>query len=691
MRKTHFLFLIFTLFSICSFAQQKKEEKKSPRILILLDESSSMANEWEIGKSRIKTAGEIILRLMDSIYKVNKNVEFALRAFGQQYPVQENNCYDTRLEVRFSKDNYTQMMLRLSDLHPRGVTPIAYTLSEAAANDLVGEWEYGYSIVLITDGGESCGGNICDVVQKLLNSKIYFKPYIVSLVDYAPLHTEYDCLGSFLQVTRSKDIGNAIDTIVESFRPALTMKPAEYRRYILTQMPTPSVLQIKTPDIKITRDTVEVKKVIAPPPVITRNAPHLNPIAADHTMVAPKVPPILAHHLNNALQPIGKVVISKPPVEQRAKELALQQIDRKRELTPLFIPTKILVADRGVKPGKVVISNPAPELRNEKPIQAIRSDKDIRHFGYVFGYFPSYNKVKIQPVQAVKQVALPTRPSNPPPPPIAPIKAAAVKKEDKNKIDYKTVADLSDHTSVEVYLTNGTGKYYKTTPQIVFLDAKTGKKVKEFTRSVDAYGNPLPITDIAAGKYIVALKSKRGDYTSDVLQVVFNAKNKIEIIAPSGSLHFYYIDAPNRPVSEFDALVTHRERGGKETNQNCSKILPYETGNYHIEVNTIPKTSSYVDLDIGDETDIPIYQPGYLQITNTTPQGNVKIWYQVNDGFVRLKGIDVPGDLSRQIYRLQPNYIYELRYLANPNISSALEKNIPFRIKSNDTTRLQIK
>ena len=73
---------------------------------------------------------------MDSVYSVNKDVEFSLRVYGHQSPTSMNNCFDSKQEVMFSKDNYTQMMLRLAALHPLGISPIAYSIQQAAENDM---------------------------------------------------------------------------------------------------------------------------------------------------------------------------------------------------------------------------------------------------------------------------------------------------------------------------------------------------------------------------------------------------------------------------------------------------------------------------------------------------------------------------------------------------------------------------
>jgi hypothetical protein len=273
------LLLVFVAATTVGFSQ-KKIEYKQPRILILLDGSSSMINDWTKDENRFKAAGDIVLHLMDSIYNVNNQVEFSLRVYGHQHTVQENNCYDTRREVSFSKNNYTQMSLRLASLQPLGVSPIAYSLKEAAENDFVEENDYAYSLVLVTDGGESCGGDICDVVKTLLEKKIEFKPYIVSLVDYAPLKEQYNCLGNYLTVSKPSEIASALHTITEAYRKVLALPIVKPQLPQTANIPTPSVQKIRVTPVTTVIKEPEPSTVSKQPettaviqPVVAKESP----------------------------------------------------------------------------------------------------------------------------------------------------------------------------------------------------------------------------------------------------------------------------------------------------------------------------------------------------------------------------------------------------------------------------------
>ncbi len=263
------LFITIILFPVMIFAQQ---EAKNPRILILLDGSSSMIKQWTGDKIRFEAAGMIVDNLIDSVYSVNPDVEFALRVYGHEHPTSENNCFDSKLEVMFSKDNYTQMMLRMDALHPYGVSPIAYSLQQAAEYDMKNLAENKYSLILITDGGESCDGDICTVAEELLRKKIDFKPYIISLVDYDPLKSQYDCLGDYLLVTGPSEIDPVVGKIVDAYRKSFIQPTGTAKLIETVRAQPPSALKVKAPTYEMpavqndTEPVVEQPQQVQPAP-----------------------------------------------------------------------------------------------------------------------------------------------------------------------------------------------------------------------------------------------------------------------------------------------------------------------------------------------------------------------------------------------------------------------------------------
>ena len=119
------------LFFVCALlnAQQNGRPKKT-RILFVLDASGSMLAEWE-GKQRMDIAKGVLSNMIDTLSN-DPNVSLALRVYGHQYHKRYGNCRDTKLEAPFAAKNERLIKQKLYDIEPQGVTPIAYSLSQAA-------------------------------------------------------------------------------------------------------------------------------------------------------------------------------------------------------------------------------------------------------------------------------------------------------------------------------------------------------------------------------------------------------------------------------------------------------------------------------------------------------------------------------------------------------------------------------
>lgn len=164
-----------------SVAQRKVQQKvpERTRILFLLDGSGSMMGIWHNGESRIDVAKRILTRLVDSL-RSNENLELALRVYGHRYARQSNNCQDTKLEVPFGARNHDQIIAKLKEIVPKGVTPITYSLLQAATDFPISPG-YRNILILITDGVESCEGDPCATSLELQRRGVFLRPFIIGL------------------------------------------------------------------------------------------------------------------------------------------------------------------------------------------------------------------------------------------------------------------------------------------------------------------------------------------------------------------------------------------------------------------------------------------------------------------------------------------------------------------------------
>ena len=120
---------------------------------IVVDASQSMWGQIN-GRSKMDIAKTTLEELS---YGLPDDIDLALRAYGNSSPVKDNNCADSTLLVPFGADNRDYIRNAVAGLRPTGNTPIAYALSQAVRD--FGATERSKTLVLVSDGIESCGGD----------------------------------------------------------------------------------------------------------------------------------------------------------------------------------------------------------------------------------------------------------------------------------------------------------------------------------------------------------------------------------------------------------------------------------------------------------------------------------------------------------------------------------------------------
>jgi hypothetical protein len=317
-----FICVVLGLLILITSTLHAQTKIKQSRILFLLDASSSMSLPWGTTQKRFDVATNILLRTIDSIYAINNEVEFAIRAYGTQHPAQEKNCTDTELEVPFNFQNVDQIKTRLKYLKPIGFSPIAYSLQQAAKNELSNAVNYDYSIIFITDGGESCQGDICKTFAEFILNKIKVTPFIIGLDKNDQLQSYYACMGNYVEVTTSKGIEDAINMIVNANR-------------ILLDKPKTRKLETIFSNTKIIKDTA---KAIIIEPSIKKEINKLDLIA----LLMPKYSVSKKDHVRlNNIQNI-RLLKSKLKLnfnfEEEAKPLAIERNKKILSLlqTPIY-------------------------------------------------------------------------------------------------------------------------------------------------------------------------------------------------------------------------------------------------------------------------------------------------------------------------------------------------------------------
>ncbi len=157
--------------------RQGEPIKEVPRVVeLVMDSSGSM---WGVvdgdGRRKIEVAKEAVLELLESLPDTSV---VALRAYGHR----SKRCTDTELLVGPGSPRRPELVEAVKKLRPRGRTPIAHALEEAA-KDLTARKGEGYlgerMVVLVTDGLETCKGAPCDVAQSFADKGLRLRASVI--------------------------------------------------------------------------------------------------------------------------------------------------------------------------------------------------------------------------------------------------------------------------------------------------------------------------------------------------------------------------------------------------------------------------------------------------------------------------------------------------------------------------------
>jgi hypothetical protein len=128
---------------------------------IILDLSGSM--KQRLGTStRIDTARRVLRQVIE---KIPADVRVGLRVYGRRYGSrQPQTCTDSELVVPVTAPDRKRIVDFVNGATPRGETPLVYSLLQT-----VGDLKPagGGTVVLITDGEESCGGSFAEAARQL--------------------------------------------------------------------------------------------------------------------------------------------------------------------------------------------------------------------------------------------------------------------------------------------------------------------------------------------------------------------------------------------------------------------------------------------------------------------------------------------------------------------------------------------
>ncbi|NLO57272.1 MAG: VWA domain-containing protein, partial [Synergistaceae bacterium] len=208
------LLLCLGMVILLSWAPVFAQEGDSAHIELILDASGSM---WaKLGKStRIEVAKEALNKIIDDLSE-RKGIAVGLRVYGHR----TNDCKDTKLEIPIGPLDAKKMKKFISGIKPKGKTPIAYSLEEAAG-DFKTDFKGSRVVILVTDGLESCNGDPCAAAKALAEKGIVSKIHVVGFGMDKKSVSQLECIvkpsgGLLLEANSAAELAKAFDTIVKT-------------------------------------------------------------------------------------------------------------------------------------------------------------------------------------------------------------------------------------------------------------------------------------------------------------------------------------------------------------------------------------------------------------------------------------------------------------------------------------------
>ncbi len=158
-----------------------------PEVVFILDASGSMWGKAG-GQTKIEAAKQVMARAVPGL---PAEVRLGLVAYGHR---KKGDCADVEVLVAPGSSDRDGLLKKVQALSPKGKTPIADSIKQTA--ELLKTKENETTIVLVSDGIETCNADPCGVVKALKASGVKFVLHVVGFDVDAGGKAQLECLAN---------------------------------------------------------------------------------------------------------------------------------------------------------------------------------------------------------------------------------------------------------------------------------------------------------------------------------------------------------------------------------------------------------------------------------------------------------------------------------------------------------------
>ncbi|HLS68973.1 MAG TPA: VWA domain-containing protein [Kiloniellales bacterium] len=206
-------------------------------VMVVFDGSNSMWGQIE-GTAKIQIAREAMDHLFD---QWSEDANVGLMAYGHR---RQGDCNDIETMITPGPFERTEFLAAINGISPKGKTPLTAAVEQAA--ETLAYRDAPATVVLMTDGIESCQRDPCALARTLAQNGVNFTAHVVGFDLKDEEQEAIACLaehtgGRFVSASNARELGEALGAVGSTMAEAPLAEPEPAPEPVPEPITTPSV------------------------------------------------------------------------------------------------------------------------------------------------------------------------------------------------------------------------------------------------------------------------------------------------------------------------------------------------------------------------------------------------------------------------------------------------------------------
>ncbi|MDS4026285.1 MAG: VWA domain-containing protein [Candidatus Contendobacter sp.] len=235
----------------------------APGVLFILDASGSMKAKID-NREKIVIAKEVMSNLLRDL---PATIQVGLEVYGHHT---KGDCNDIEVMAPVGQTDKAALIQRIQAIDPKGMTPITQALQVAAEQLKTAEQET--TVVLVSDGEETCKGDPCAAVGSLVQQGVKLKVHVVGFDVAEKEQQQLMCIakagnGRYFTANNAEQLKDALTEVKQEVVKKVELPPPPPVVAQTPPSPAPEKKVVKMPAL----GTIKIPKYTGRVPVYDQN------------------------------------------------------------------------------------------------------------------------------------------------------------------------------------------------------------------------------------------------------------------------------------------------------------------------------------------------------------------------------------------------------------------------------------